>query len=434
VRVAAPLRRLRRGRARWVALAVALVVPVLVGARLVRSFDPLDVATFVVRSGRFVREVEGRGTLKAVKATPIVAPVESGRPQKIAFLVRDGAVVHAGDTVAEFDPYDARKEEADGRDDLSAAQARIARAEADAQKNERSNILDRDVAREELDRAETFELTDEYLYTRHDIIKSQLDKELYAARTDVATRKLETGGELSATEKELGRIDEGKARLTLDIAAKSLRSLRITAPHDGILILERNWRGETAFVGDTVWPGQKIAEIPELSELEARVFVLEADGAGLKPGLSATVTIEGRPGEVHEAEVARVEPLAKPRGWGSPVRYFEATLALATTDPQIMKPGQRVRTTIRLEEMENVLAVPRGALFEKDAERVVYRREGGDWVPVPVKVGRQSISRVVVEGGLEAGDRIALRDPSEKAARVFGGEEEATAVSSAAGR
>ena len=70
-----------------------------------------------------------------------------------------------------------------------------------------------------------------------------------------------------------------------------------------------------------------------------------------------------------------------------------------------------------------MLSIPRGALFEKDDERVVYRRDGGRWVPVPVTVGRQSISRVVVESGLEAGDRIALRDPSETASRVFGGEE-----------
>ncbi len=194
-------------------------------------------------------------------------------------------MVAAGDTVVEFDPYDAQKEEADGQDDLAAAQAKIARAEADAHKNERSHTLDRDVARDELDRAETFELTDAYLYTRHQIVESQLDKELYATRADVAGKKLDASGELSTAEKELGRIDAGKARLKLDIAEKSLASLRIAAPHDGILVLERNWRGEAAFVGDTLWPGQKIAELPELTELEARVFVLEADGAGLKPGL-----------------------------------------------------------------------------------------------------------------------------------------------------
>ena len=409
---------------RWyAAVAAVLVVAALAGARLVLSLDPDPVATYEVRSGRFVREVEAPGSLKAVRATPIVAPVESGRPQKLAFLAKDGAVVEEGETVAEFDPYDAEKEEADGRDDLTAARAKIARAEAEATKNQRSHVLDLDVAKDGLDRSSTFQLTDAYLYARHAIVESQLDKDLYAARADVAGRKLEASDDLGAVERELGRIDEGKAQLKLDIAEKTLRSLRITAPHDGILVLARNWRGEAPFVGDTLWPGQKVAEIPDLSELEAKVFVLEADGAGLKSGLPARVAIEGRPGEEHSATVARVEPLAKPRDRRSPVRYFEVTLSLAKTDPETMKPGQRVRAMIRLEEVEDVLSIPRGALFEKDDERIVYRREGGRYVPVPVTVGRQSISRLVVTDGLQVGDRIALRDPSLKASHVFDREE-----------
>ena len=35
-------------------------------------------ATFEVRPGRFVREVEARGTLKAVKATPVIVPAGVG--------------------------------------------------------------------------------------------------------------------------------------------------------------------------------------------------------------------------------------------------------------------------------------------------------------------------------------------------------------------
>ena len=64
--------------------------------------------------------------------------------------------------------------------------------------------------------------------------------------------------------------------------------------------------------------------------------------------------------------------------------------------------------------VEGVIAIPRGALFEKDGKRVVYRREGGGFAPVEVTVGRNSVSRVVVEKGLRDGDRIALRDPSRK--------------------
>jgi multidrug efflux pump subunit AcrA (membrane-fusion protein) len=343
-------------------------------------------------------------------------PLESGRSQKVAFLAKDGARLKKGDPVVEFDPYEAQKEAADGEADLTAARAKIDKAEAEGTKNERSLGLDRDVAKEQLDRAETFKLTDEGLFSRHQIIESQLDRDLFAARADVAGKKLDASGKLSSAERALGEIDAGKAKLKVTIAEKGLRSLRIEAPHDGLLVLERNWRGEVAFVGDTLWPGQKLAELPDLSQLEARVYVLEADGAGLKTGLRARLAIEGRPGEEHEATVTKVEPLAKTRDYQSPVKYFEATLSLARTDPSFMKPGQKARAVVRLEEADGVLAIPRGAVFEKDGKRVVYRREGGGFVPVEITIGRQSISRVVLDSGLAAGDVIALRDPTAKRA------------------
>ena len=406
-----PLKTLLRQPVRLLLLAVPLLL-LLAGARLVHQLEPDPVATFEVRPGRFVREVEARGTLKAVKATPIVVPPQSRRSQKVALLAQDGALLKAGDVVVEFDPYDAQREEADGQSDLAAARAKIDKARADGGKNERSIAIDRDLAKGDLSRAEQFKLTDEKLYSRNQIIESRLSRELAATQLDVSGKRLAASGRLSAADRALGEIDAAKANLKLDRARQSLGALRVTAPHDGLLVLERNWRGETTFVGDTLWPGQKIAELPELSQLEAKVFVLEADGAGLKPGLPARLAIEGRPGEEHQATVARVEPLAKTTGWQSPVRYFEAALALVHTNPRVMKPGQRVRALLRLEQAEGVLSVPRGALFDRDGKRVVYRRQGPAFVPVEVTIGRQSVSRVVVDEGLAAGDVVALRDPT----------------------
>ena len=402
---------LRRPRA---LVAAALVPAVLLvgGARLARSIRPVDVATVEVRAGRFVREVTATGTLKAVKATPIVVPVQTGRGQKIAALARDGAPLKAGDLVVEFDPWDAEKEAADGRADLAAARAKIDKARADGGKAARSLTLDRDVAKQELSQAQTFQITDEQLFSRNAVIESALDRDLFTRKADVAERKLTRSGRLSAADRALAEIEAGKAQTKVGNAEKSLQALRIVAPHDGLLLLEKKWTGEPPFVGDSLWPGQKVAEIPDLSTLEARVFVLEADAAGLKPGLAARLSIEGRPGGDFAASVVRVDPLAKPRDRQSPVKYFETVLALERPDPSFMKPGQRVRAVVRIEEAEGVVAIPRGALFEKDGKRVVYRREGGDFVPVEVTVGRNSVSRIVVEKGLRVGDRIALRDPS----------------------
>lgn len=413
--IARPLAALRARRGLAIAAAVVLAAGLaalgLLGSRLDTA-----VATIELRPGRFVREVEALGSLRATTATPILVPQESGRQQKIAFLAKDGAFVKAGETVLEFDPYDAEREAADGQSDLDAARAKIDKAGAEGRRNQASLGLDRDVAREQLDRAQTFELTDESLYSRHQIIESQLDRELYQTKADVAQRKLQASGKLSSAEQALGEIDASKAQLKVEVAEKGLRSLRIQAPHDGLLLLERNWRGEVPSVGDTLWPGQKVAEVPDLARLEARVFVLEADGAGLAVGQPARFVVEGRPGEAYEARVSRVEPLAKTRDWQSPVKYFETTLSLVKDARGDLKPGQKVRAMLRLDEADGVLQVPRGAVFEKDGKRVVYRWNGAGFEPVEVEASRQSISHLVVAKGLAAGDVIALRDPAAKRA------------------
>jgi len=178
------------------------------------------------------------------------------------------------------------------------------------------------------------------------------------------------------------------------------------------VILTRNWQGDVrAVVGASVWPQQKLAEIPDLERLQARVHVLEADAAGLEPGLPARVFLEGRSGDGFAAAVETVEPIAKPRDRRSPVKYFEVVLSLTDTDPDLMRPGGRVRAVIELEKAENVIAIPRAAVFEIDGERFAYRRASGRFERVPVRVGRHSLSRVVVLEGLSPGDTVALRDP-----------------------
>jgi multidrug efflux pump subunit AcrA (membrane-fusion protein) len=103
-------------------LGAALLV---VGARIAGRSAPADVATIEVARGDFLREVAAMGTLRAVRATPIVAPPQSGRQQKIAVLARDGTILREGDLVVAFDPYDAQREAADGQADLAAAAAKI---------------------------------------------------------------------------------------------------------------------------------------------------------------------------------------------------------------------------------------------------------------------------------------------------------------------
>jgi len=371
-----------------------------------------EVPEMRVARGDFVLRVPAQGNLRAVKATPVSVPVGVPGPFRIAWLAPDGSRVRAGEVVIRFDPTEMVKSLADARDDGASSALKIGKQEARGEAE--IDKLDRDarLAREELEAARQFQKKDETLYSRHEIIESDIDQDLAQDKEEHARGARQTRAVLGATERELLAIEQRRAAQKRLQAEQGLRALEVAAPHDGVLILKRDFRGQLVRVGDSVWNGQPLAEIPELDEMEAEVYVLEADAGGLAPGKRATVVLESRPGVVWPATIRRVDPLAKPRLRGSPVQYFAVILTLAKTDPRVMKPGQRVRATLFLDERKDVLALPRQAVFEQEGKTVVYVRRGGSFQAAEVVLGPASMGRVVVEKGIAPGDEVALVDPT----------------------
>lgn len=420
----------RRRRLAW-AIAVVLV--------LLAAFLPLtgmlaerrsEVPVVRVARGTFELRVPAQGNLRSVRATPVSVPAGVPGPFRLAWLAPDGSRVRSGEVVVRFDSTELVKELADARDDGESSTLRIGKQEV--QGRAEIDKLDRDagLAREELAASQQFQKKDETIYSRHEIIESDIDQDLAKDKEAHSRGARRTREKLDATEHQLLAIERRKAELKRQQAEQGLRSLEVTAPHDGVLILKRDFRGEPVRVGDSVWNAQPLAEIPNLAEMEAEVFVLEADAGGLAPGKRAAVILESMPDVTWPAEIRRVDPLAKPRLRGSPVQYFAVVLKLAQTDPQTMKPGQRVRATLFLEERKDVIAVPRQAVFEQDGKKRVYVRRGGAFAPAEVTLGPVSMGRVVIEQGIAPGEEVALVDPT-RPARSSDQEEEGKGASAA---
>jgi RND family efflux transporter MFP subunit len=403
-----------------VAIALGLVVALAATAFLPRAGRGPGVPVATVARAPFVQEVAAEGNLRAVRATPLAVPAAAGDALRIAWLAADGTQVHAGDVVARFDPTTMEKNLREAGDDVETARVKAMKARAEGAAEMRKLQGDGEIANLELQGAERFQKKDETIFSRAERIESEIDGELAHAHADHAAAAQRTRSELSRAELELIEIQRRQAEAKVARARAGLEALTLTAPHDGILTFRRDWRREIVRVGDTVWPGEPIGDLPDLSRLEAEVFVLEADAGGLAAGKPATVTLESAPDVVYPATVARVDTLAKPRFRGSPVQYFAVVLALARTDPARMKPGARVAARLTLDRLPSALAVPREAVFERDGRSVVYRRRGASFEPVPVVLGPTARGRVVIRSGLAPGDEVALGDPTRTAAPAAG--------------
>lgn len=361
----------------------------------------------------FVREVGAEGNLRPVDATQITTPRDARGGMKIAWLVTDGAAVKEGDLVVRFDDTDAMKARLDGEADLETAARNLEKESLETKQAIRQRERAAALAGEEMKTTQKFQSKDEQIYSRNQIAKSEIDSELAVARVEHADKSRAIEERLAKSKIALLTLSSEKAQLAIDRAQKTLAQLELLAPHAGVVVLRRGRRGDIAQVGDTVWAGQRLAELPQLDKLEAEIFVLEADAAGLAEDLPAVLYLDAHPGPSWPCTITKVAKLAKPRQRGAPLQYFEVILTPEGVDPVLMKPGQRVHATLLLGGDE-ALVVPRQAIFERDGETIAWRRAGTEFEPVPVTLGVSSPGRVTVQEGLAVGDEVAVRDPTRR--------------------
>lgn len=399
------------------ALVIALVLAGIGGAYMRYGRGAIahdDVPTVTVAKTKFVRRVSADGTLRAVEATEIHAPQgsEDQGQLKVSWIAADGAAVKKDEVVIKFDPLERQKALREGQADLDSATSKLHEETLASTTAERDRDSDSEIATEELEVRRRFQAKDEQIYSRKDIIEAQLDEHLATSKLEVAQQAKSIEKRLSHSKAELIEVDQKKANMTISHAQKDLEGMEVKAPHDGIFVIERRGpQGEMVKVGDQVWPGMRLAELPLIETMEAELFVLEVDGTGLANGQPAEIVVEARPDVTFKGTIRLVDKLAKPRVPGVPVQYFAVVIKLDQTDATVMKPGQRVRGTMILDQ-EDALVVPREAIANKDGKNFVWKRDAHGWQTAEVELGAGTSGRVVVKSGLAEGDVVALRDPT----------------------
>ena len=397
----------------------------LTTAALAGCSDDTSVATHTVQARTFSHRITAEGTLRTKTSTMIAVPSEASRGARISWMAPDGTLVRKGDVIARFDPTELERQLEDGESDHAKSRLRLDRAELDGTVTLSGIEKDRQLAVLEESVAERYQKTDELIYSRHEIIESQIDGSLATDRRLHADDMQEIQVDLTDAELALIDIEKRRAQVGIDEARVGLRALQVQVPHDGILTWKRDWRGDIPEVGQQVWKGQPLAEIPSLEEMQAELYVLEADAGGLAEDKAVEVRVDAHPMQVIAGAIATVEAVAKPRFRGSPVQYFGVIADLESSDSDIMKPGQRVTATLILAERKAALVIPRQALQLGDDGVFVYVRKSGKFHEIKVQLGEQTTAEAVVLDGLVVGDVVAIERPPED--QIIGHETTSTA-------
>jgi HlyD family secretion protein len=418
VRALRPVRSLRtRQVMRWLrrALAAAAVIAIAGAVASHWPADPAggDVPTITVTRSPFVRRVTAEGNLRAVKATPVLIPrIESlDWRLKLAWLAPDGSPVKTGDVVARFDPIEAEHKLREAEVELESSSVRLRQEQLQAAASNAHNNDQATAARQQAELTRRYQATDPLLFSRAEITVGEIDERLASAQQAQAEFAREINRNVARTDVELAELARQHAQVVLDHARDALAKLELHTPGDGVFVIRRDGHGDIPHLGAQLWSEATIGDIPLIDEMEAELFVLEADGSGLEAGQAVDVVVESTPDTVFHGKVRLVDKLAKPREPGVLLQYFAAVVAFDHTDRAVMKPGQRVRATLVLDRRDAIV-VPRQAVVERAGVTVVYRRDAHGFAPVPVEIAPATPGRVAIVAGLANGDVIAGRDPT----------------------
>lgn len=190
-----------------------------------------------------------------------------------------------------------------------------------------------------------------------------------------------------------------KAQLAADVERleRDVRLSVIRAPFSGTVVAERTAVGQWLAIGEPA------AEMVDISDLEVVVEVPERELGDLRRGVDVPVTFEALPGVEVEGKVRAVVPRADPRSRSFPVR-----ISIPNQDGRI-GVGMLARVGLPVGG-GSLLAVPKDAVVDQGAERVVFVVTPEETVRrVVVRTGEAQGAWVAAEGDLGAGDRVVVR-------------------------
>jgi HlyD family secretion protein len=266
-------------------------------------------------------------------------------------------------------------------------------------------------------------LRDDDLRARGNALEAELDSavtELEYAENELA-RKERISDLLPQTDIEEARRNLRVRKSAVDRVRASLADAKITlgyavirAPISGTIASVSTYEGETVAAS---FAAPTFVTIVDLDRLEVQSFVDENDIGKVRVGQPVTFRVDAFAGQELEGVVRAIYPKAQ---LVNNVVNYVVIIDIIDRKDLLLRPEMTVQVSFILEQREDVISIPRSALFREGGRTFVVLRSGEQWVETPVHLGLQTPQRVEIVSGLKGGETIvsdkqAWKDHSEKA-------------------
>jgi HlyD family secretion protein len=364
---------------------------------------------YAVTETPFSIEVEGFGEIEAAQSQKIMTP--GRRAMTIAWLKDENTYVEKGEVIARFDSQQILKDSRDEELELMLLAQDIVKSNAQQNRAKQDIDSDQSFVKYEFEFTDRFAVDDLRVYSQLEIIDTLANRDFLEAKDDFLEWKETSIVEQHTNENAVLDIRKTGVEVIFNRHQQALSSVEVVSPFSGLLVYEKDRRGEKPAIGQSVFPGKPLAQIPNLDNMQASLFVQANDAIELAKGLAVDIRLDAFPNQVFSGEIVDVSGFPRSIERGNPVTYFEIVVKLLEQDKSMMQPGRKLTAKIDVKASTQELVVPLQALYFEDGSTYVYLQDGNDFTKQFVVSGRKNLYLVEITQGLNNGDVIALSLP-----------------------
>jgi hypothetical protein len=365
-----------------------------------------------VNLGKFEILVAVTGELQAETSKDIMAPLLLRsrelriRNIKIQDMVVEGTVVDSGDYVATLDRSEADNSYKDISDELEVRESEYTKTK-----------LDTTMGLREL-RDEMINLKFNMEEAEITLEQSQFEPPATIRQAQINLDKAERAYEQAVKNYQL-KVQQFKAdmtEVTVDLAKQRrrkeemeevLQQFIIRAPAPGMVIYKRDWRGQKRTVGSEINPWDlTVATLPDMSTMVSKTYVNEIDISKIKVGQVVRAGVDAFPEKQYTGVVTEVANIGEQLP-NTDAKVFEVVIKLNESDP-ILRPSMTTSNRIITETFDSVLFIPLEAVHSNDSLTYVHLKNNTRQVVV---LDESNENEIIVEAGLDEGDKVLLSVP-----------------------
>lgn len=292
-------------------------------------------------------DVTVSGELQALKSDSYSPPkVKDIWQYTIAFMVEDGSVVKQGMPVLMFktDAIQTKLVNAQGKLGIKLSELKNKNVNQVETLEKKSILIEE--KKMELDKASRKSELPQSLLSKNDFYENKLRFEL--AQKDYASTKLDLvlTKQKSKTEEKILKAEIDKLKAEIEEFSQSIASMKMFSKSEGIAMHKSSWNGNKFAIGDTVWGGQRVVEVANLSQIIAKLEIKESSVKHILLGQKVKIKLDSLPDKEFLGTIETLAKVVKIKSKNQPSKVLEAIVFIDNVDTEIMRPGMRLSAEI----------------------------------------------------------------------------------------